>query len=119
MKRMIRAAEGEASTSARDNFDDKMDQIQDNFDFAIDGISKIAADGNLAQRAKTRGHTVDGFLALGNLLVKVFAAVGDALHGIGTEFKRMMAFDDLGDFLHREMLGTDLMCHFFIERFMD
>lgn len=49
MKRMIRAAEGEASSSARDNFDDKMDQIQDNFDYAIDGISKIAADGNLAQ----------------------------------------------------------------------
>lgn len=49
MKRMVRAAEGEASTSARDNFEDKIDVAEDNFSFAIDGINKIAADGNLAR----------------------------------------------------------------------
>ena len=47
MKRWIKAAaEGGA---ARDNFDDKVDMTKDNFDFAVDGILKIAADGNLAQ----------------------------------------------------------------------
>ncbi len=50
MKKFIRAAaEDGASSSARDNFDDKVDATKDNFDFAIDGILKIAADGNLAQ----------------------------------------------------------------------
>ena len=47
MKKWIRAAE--EGGAARDNFDDKVDQTQDNFDFAVDGILKIAADGNLAQ----------------------------------------------------------------------
>lgn len=48
MKRWIKAAE-EGNTAARDSFDDKISMAQDNFDFAIDGINKIAADGNLAQ----------------------------------------------------------------------
>lgn len=47
MKRWIRAAE--EGGAARDNFDDKVDMTKDNFDFAVDGILKIAADGNLAQ----------------------------------------------------------------------
>lgn len=48
MKKWVRAAE-EGSTAARDNFDDKVDITKDNFDFAIEGILKIAQDGNLAQ----------------------------------------------------------------------
>ena len=48
MKKWIRAA-SEGANSARDNFDDKIDVAKDNFDFAIDGILKIASDGNLAQ----------------------------------------------------------------------
>ena len=48
MKKWIKAA-AEGAGAARDNFDDKVDQTQDNFDFAVDGILKIAADGNLAQ----------------------------------------------------------------------
>ena len=47
MKKWIRAAE--ESGAARDNFDDKVDVTKDNFDFAIDGILKIASDGNLAR----------------------------------------------------------------------
>jgi len=47
MKRWVRAAE--EGGAARDNFDDKVDMTKDNFDFAVDGILKIAADGNLAQ----------------------------------------------------------------------
>ena len=48
MKKWIKAAE-EGNTAARDNFDDKIDIAKDNFDFAVNGILKIATDGNLAQ----------------------------------------------------------------------
>ena len=47
--RAIKAAEEGGSTAARDNFDDKVDIAKDNFDFAIEGILKIASDGNLAR----------------------------------------------------------------------
>ena len=43
------AAEEGGSTAARDNFHDKVDIAKDNFDFAIEGILKIAADGELAR----------------------------------------------------------------------
>lgn len=48
MKKWIKAA-AEGNSAARDSFDDKVDMTKDNFDFAVEGILKIAADGNLAQ----------------------------------------------------------------------
>ncbi len=47
-KGVTAAAEG-GSNAARDNFDDKVDITKDNFDFAVEGILKIAADGELAK----------------------------------------------------------------------
>ena len=45
----VNAAEEGGAGAARDNFDDKVDAAKDNFDFAVEGILKIAADGELAK----------------------------------------------------------------------
>lgn len=44
MKRYIRNAE---QTSAEDRFADAMGILKDDFNFAMDGIDKIATDGNI------------------------------------------------------------------------
>lgn len=52
MKRFIRAAE---QPSVEDQFNDQISTLKDDFDFAIDGISKIAADGDYSKAAELIG----------------------------------------------------------------
>lgn len=60
MKRYIRSAE---NTTAEDRLNDIMSILKDNFNFAIDGIAKIAADGDVAgaiEQANTLNQMIDG-----------------------------------------------------------
>lgn len=60
MKRYIRSAE---NTTAEDRLDDIMSILKDNFNFAIDGIAKIASDGDVAgaiEQANTLNQMIDG-----------------------------------------------------------
>lgn len=45
MKRYIKSAEN--SSSKEDLLTEAIDKLQDDFDFAISGIEKLAADGNI------------------------------------------------------------------------
>lgn len=45
MKRYIKSAEN--SSSKEDLLAEAIDKLQDDFDFAISGIEKLAADGNI------------------------------------------------------------------------
>lgn len=45
MKRIIKAAEG---TSAEDMFKDQLNELEDTFNYAVDGLSKLATDGYAA-----------------------------------------------------------------------
>lgn len=47
MKRYIVSAQGDKPT-AEDRLDDTLSVLKDNFNFACDGIEKIAADGNIS-----------------------------------------------------------------------
>lgn len=60
MKRYIRSAE---NTTAEDRLDDIMSILKDNFNFAMDGIAKIAADGDVSgaiEQANTLNQMIDG-----------------------------------------------------------
>lgn len=62
MKRFIHAAENTAP-SAEDRLNDILSVLKDNFDFAIDGIAKIAADGDITgaiEQATTLNQMIDG-----------------------------------------------------------
>ena len=63
MKRMIiRAAENDAP-SAEDRLNDVLAVLKDNFNFAVDGIEKIAADGNITgaiEKASALNEMIDG-----------------------------------------------------------
>lgn len=62
MKRYIHAAESQ-SPSAEDRLNDILSVLKDNFNFAIDGIAKIAADGDIAgaiEQANTLNEMIDG-----------------------------------------------------------
>ena len=49
MKRYIHAAE---QPSVEDQFNDQVSILKDDFNFAVDGISKIAADGDYGKAAE-------------------------------------------------------------------
>lgn len=62
MKIYIRSAETDRP-SAEDRLNDLLSILKDNFDFAISGIEKIAADGNYNQaieQAQTLNQMIDG-----------------------------------------------------------
>lgn len=63
MKRMIiRAAENDAP-SAEDRLNDVLAVLKDNFNFAVDGIEKIAADGDITgaiEKASALNEMIDG-----------------------------------------------------------
>ena len=62
MKRFIRAAEGE-KLSAEDRLADMLAALKDNFNFAIDGIEKISADGSTSlaiEHATTLSEMIEG-----------------------------------------------------------
>lgn len=65
MKRMIiRAAENDAP-SAEDRLDDVLAVLKDNFNFATDGIEKIAADGDISgaiEKANALNELIDGVI---------------------------------------------------------
>lgn len=47
MKRYIRSAEKPAPDSKSEDLDNNMSALKDDFNFVMDGIDKIAADGNV------------------------------------------------------------------------
>ncbi len=62
MKRYIRNAE-DAAPSAEDRLNDVLSVMKDNFDFAVEGIEKIASDGDVAgaiQKANELNDVIDG-----------------------------------------------------------
>ena len=69
----------------------------------------VGPDANLAERAKTGSHTIDGLFALGNLPVEVFATADDALTGVGTEFQLVVVCYNLFDLVKGQMTRRDLM----------
>ena len=72
MKRYIRNAE---EISIEDKLADLLDTIKDNFNFAIDGIEKIASDGDITtalDKARTLNDMIDG--AVGEIAEDIAAA---------------------------------------------
>lgn len=64
MKRYIRNAE-DAAPSAEDRLNDILNVMKDNFNFAVEGIEKIAADGDVAgaiQTANDLNDTLDAMI---------------------------------------------------------
>lgn len=62
MKRYIISAESDAP-SAEDRLNDVLSVLKDNFNFAIEGIEKIAADGDVSgalQEANALNEMIDG-----------------------------------------------------------
>ena len=60
MKRYIRTAE---EISIEDKLADLINTVKDNFNFAIDGIEKLAADGDISnaiEKARTLNEMIDG-----------------------------------------------------------
>ena len=60
MKRYIRTAE---EISIEDKLADLVNTVKDNFNFAIDGIEKLAADGDISnaiEKARTLNEMIDG-----------------------------------------------------------
>ena len=60
MKRYIRNAE---EISIEDKLADLINTVKDNFNFAIDGIEKLAADGDISnaiEKARTLNEMIDG-----------------------------------------------------------
>ena len=49
MKRYIRNAEEDKAPDKEELLDDALGVLKDDFNFAIDGIAKISADGNVNQ----------------------------------------------------------------------
>ena len=72
MKRYIKTAE---EISIEDKLADLLDTIKDNFNFAIDGIEKIASDGDITtalDKARTLNEMIDG--AVGEIAEDIAAA---------------------------------------------
>ena len=72
MKRYIRNAE---EISIEDKLADLLDTIKDNFNFAIDGIEKIASDGDITtalDKARTLNEMIDG--AVGEIAEDIAAS---------------------------------------------
>lgn len=64
MKRYIKNAE-ESAPSAEDRLADVLNVMKDNFNFAVEGIEKIAADGDVAgaiQTANTLNDSLDAMI---------------------------------------------------------
>lgn len=64
MKRYIRNAE-DAAPSAEDRLNDVLNVMKDNFDFALEGIEKIATDGDVPgaiQKANELNDAIDGMI---------------------------------------------------------
>ena len=64
MKRYIRNAE-DAAPSAEDRLNDILNVLKDNFNFAVEGIEKIAADGDISgaiQKANEINDAIDGMI---------------------------------------------------------
>lgn len=62
MKRYVRSAE-DSAPSAEDRLNDILAVLKDNFNFAVDGIEKIAADGDTTgaiAKANTLNEMIDG-----------------------------------------------------------
>lgn len=62
MKRYIRSAE-DSAPSKEDMLNDILTKVKDNFNFAIDGIEKIASDGDVdsaMKHATTLNEMIDG-----------------------------------------------------------
>jgi len=60
MKRYIKSNE---QPTAEDRLNDTLSVLKDNFDFAVDGIEKIAADGDVTgaiEKANTLNEMIDG-----------------------------------------------------------
>ena len=60
MKRYIKSNE---QPTAEDRLNDTLAVLKDNFDFAVDGIEKIAADGDVTgaiEKANTLNEMIDG-----------------------------------------------------------
>lgn len=61
MKRYIVSAQGDKPT-AEDRLNDILDVLKDNFNFAYEGIEKIAADGDISgaiEQANALNQTID------------------------------------------------------------
>lgn len=52
MKRYIRSAEETKEVSVEDQLNDALGALKDDFNFVIDGIEKIAADGNFSKASE-------------------------------------------------------------------
>ena len=64
MKRYIKS-EKDVTPSAEDRLNDLISVIKDNFDFAMEGVQKIAADGdvsNAIQKANQLNDALDGMI---------------------------------------------------------
>lgn len=64
MKRYIRNAE-DVAPSAEDRLNDVLSVLKDNFNFAVEGIEKIAADGDISgaiQTANDLNEVIDGMI---------------------------------------------------------
>lgn len=65
MVRYIKNAE-DAAPSAEDRLNDILSVLKDNFEFAVDGIDKIAADGDVSgaiQLATDLNDTIDSMIS--------------------------------------------------------
>lgn len=65
MVRYIKNAE-DAAPSAEDRLNDILSVLKDNFEFAVDGIDKIAADGDVSgaiQLANDLNDTIDSMIS--------------------------------------------------------
>ena len=73
MKKYIRSNE---QPTAEDRLNDTLSVLKDNFDFAISGIEKIAADGDVTgaiEKANTLNEMIDG--AIGEITEDI--AIGE------------------------------------------
>ena len=69
----------------------------------------ILAYRDIAERAKARGHAIDGFFTLGNLLVQILTAAHDAVAGILAEFEFATGLDDFSNLFDGQMFGRYLV----------
>ena len=73
MKRYIKS-EKDVTPSAEDRLNDILSVMKDNFDFALEGIEKIAADGDISgaiQKANQLNDALDG------IIVDIAAAIAE------------------------------------------
>lgn len=73
MKRYIRS-DKDMAPSAEDRLNDILSVMKDNFDFALEGLQKIAADGDISgaiQKANELNDSLDG------MIVDIAAAIAE------------------------------------------